>query len=92
MVQVSPSEPVEGFMMPFKATRPLQGTIKLKDVVSRFFNDAVVPIVDEWGSCTGLLHREDCNQVCFARLPFDEIVFYYKDMHSIVFKSDMERS
>lgn len=61
--QVSPSEPVEGFMMSFKATRPLQGTIKLKDVVSRFFNDAVVPIVDEWGSCTGLLHREDCNQL-----------------------------
>lgn len=79
-------------MMPFKATRPLLGTIKLKDVVSRFFNDAVVPIVDEWGSCTGLLHRKDCTQVCFARLPFDEIAFYYKDMHSIVFKSDMERS
>ncbi|KAK2453050.1 Tetratricopeptide repeat (TPR) superfamily protein [Trifolium repens] len=61
--QVLPSEPVEGFMIPFEATRPLQGTIKLRDVVQRFFNDAVVPIVDEWGSCTGLLHREDCNQL-----------------------------
>ncbi|XP_073223621.1 pentatricopeptide repeat-containing protein At5g10690 isoform X2 [Cicer arietinum] len=61
--QVSPSELVEGFMIPFEATRPLQGTIKLKDVVTRFYNDAVVPIVDEWGSCTGLLHREDCNQL-----------------------------
>ncbi|XP_045813649.1 pentatricopeptide repeat-containing protein At5g10690 [Trifolium pratense] len=61
--QVLPSEPVEGFMIPFEETRPLQGTIKLRDVVSRFFNDAVVPIVDEWGSCTGLLHREDCNQL-----------------------------
>ncbi|XP_061362550.1 pentatricopeptide repeat-containing protein At5g10690 [Gastrolobium bilobum] len=61
--QVSPSEPVEGFMIPFEATRPLEGTIKLKKVVMRFFNDAVVPIVDEWGSCTGLLHREDCNQL-----------------------------
>ncbi|KAI5393982.1 variant 2, Pentatricopeptide repeat-containing protein [Lathyrus oleraceus] len=61
--QVSPSEPVEGFMIPFEATRPLQGTVKLKNVVTRFFNDAVVPIVDEWGSCTGLLHRKDCNQL-----------------------------
>ncbi|XP_058724779.1 pentatricopeptide repeat-containing protein At5g10690 [Vicia villosa] len=61
--QVSPSEPVEGFMIPFEATRPLQGTVKLKNVVMRFFNDAVVPIVDEWGSCTGLLHRKDCNQL-----------------------------
>ncbi|GAU15208.1 hypothetical protein TSUD_09460 [Trifolium subterraneum] len=61
--QVLPSEPIEGFMIPFEATQPLQGTIKLRDVVARFFNDAVVPIVDEWGSCTGLLHREDCNQL-----------------------------
>ncbi|TKY58236.1 Pentatricopeptide repeat-containing protein [Spatholobus suberectus] len=61
--QVSPSEPVENYMIRFEATRPLQGTIKLREVVMRFFDEAVVPIVDEWGSCTGLLHREDCNQL-----------------------------
>ncbi|KAE9586487.1 hypothetical protein Lal_00044642 [Lupinus albus] len=61
--QVSPSEPVETFMIPFEATQPLQGTIKLEKVVTRFINDAVVPVVDEWGSCIGILHREDCNQV-----------------------------
>ncbi|XP_028223244.1 pentatricopeptide repeat-containing protein At5g10690-like isoform X3 [Glycine soja] len=58
--QVSPSEPVENYMIQFEATRPLQGSIKLRKVVMRFFYEAVVPIVDEWGSCTGLLHREDC--------------------------------
>ncbi|XP_020235167.1 pentatricopeptide repeat-containing protein At5g10690 isoform X1 [Cajanus cajan] len=61
--QVSPSEPVENYMIRFDATRPLQGTIKLRKVVMRFFDEAVVPIVDEWGSCTGLLYREDCKQL-----------------------------
>ncbi|CAL0333026.1 unnamed protein product [Lupinus luteus] len=61
--EVSPSEPVESFMIPFEATQPLQGTIKLENVAARFINDAVVPIVDEWGSCIGILHREDCNQL-----------------------------
>ncbi|XP_040867349.1 pentatricopeptide repeat-containing protein At5g10690 [Glycine max] len=61
--QVSPSEPVENYMIQFEATRPLQGTIKLRKVVMRFFHEAVVPIVDEWESCTGLFHREDCNQL-----------------------------
>ncbi|KAK7384847.1 hypothetical protein VNO78_30550 [Psophocarpus tetragonolobus] len=61
--QISPSEPVENYMIQFEATQPLQGTIKLREVVMRFFDEAVVPIVDEWGSCTGLLHREDCNQL-----------------------------
>lgn len=68
LVQVSPAEPVENFMIPFGATQPLQGTIKLKKVVMRFFNETVVPIVDEWGNCIGLLHREDCNQVFLVSL------------------------
>ncbi|ESW33309.1 hypothetical protein PHAVU_001G059500 [Phaseolus vulgaris] len=61
--QVSPYEPIENYMIRFDATRPLQGTIKLRKVVMRFFDEAVVPVVDEWGSCIGLLHREDCNQL-----------------------------
>ncbi|XP_027939072.1 pentatricopeptide repeat-containing protein At5g10690 isoform X2 [Vigna unguiculata] len=61
--QVLPSEPIENYMIRFDATRPLQGTIKLRKVVMRFFDEIVVPVVDEWGSCIGLLHREDCNQL-----------------------------
>jgi len=57
-------------MIQFEATRPLQGSIKLRKVVMRFFYEAVVPIVDEWGSCTGLLHREDCIEVFLVSLEY----------------------
>lgn len=49
--------------MPVEEAQPLPGTIVLRKVVMRLFRDLVVPIIDDWGYCIGLLHSEDCNEV-----------------------------
>lgn len=50
-------------MMPLQEARPLQATLRLHQVVMRFYRDSSVPIIDEWGGCVGILHAEDCNEV-----------------------------
>lgn len=52
-------------MTPFEEASPLQANLRLKQVVMRFYKDSIVPIIDEWGSCVGILHREDCDRVSY---------------------------
>ncbi|KAJ8634622.1 hypothetical protein MRB53_008889 [Persea americana] len=61
--QVSLGDPIEKYMTPFKEASPLQASLDLKKAVMRFYRDAAVPVVDDWGSCVGIVHREDCNQL-----------------------------
>lgn len=55
-------------MTRFKEASPLQASLDLKKAVMRFYRDAAVPVVDDWGSCVGIVHREDCNQVVISKI------------------------
>ncbi|KAA3489829.1 pentatricopeptide repeat-containing protein [Gossypium australe] len=61
--QVLPGNPIERIMLPLETVRPLPGSLELKKVVMRLYREPVVPIIDDWGSCIGLLHREDCCEM-----------------------------
>ena len=65
---MSVDDSIERIMILFEEARPVQATTLLKEVAMRFLMESVVPIIDDWDNCVGLLHREDCSDVCFIFL------------------------
>ncbi|KAL5973979.1 hypothetical protein ACLOJK_030639 [Asimina triloba] len=61
--QVSLDDPIKKYMIPFVEANPLLASLELKQVTMCFYREAIVPVIDDWGCCVGLIHREDCNQV-----------------------------
>ncbi|XAR71039.1 hypothetical protein NMG60_11028119 [Bertholletia excelsa] len=56
-------DPIKCIMTPFEDALLLQANLNLEKVVMHFFKEPVVPIIDDWGSCVGLLHHEDCSEL-----------------------------
>jgi len=50
-------------MVPFQESQPLPADLILRKAVMRFLKDRAVPLVDDWGGCVGIVHRDDCTKV-----------------------------
>ncbi|WOL06458.1 pentatricopeptide repeat-containing protein [Canna indica] len=61
--QVMVDDPVEKYMTVFEEASPLSASMTLSKAVMRFFKDSAVPVVDDWGSCVGIVYRSDCNKL-----------------------------
>lgn len=61
--QVLVDDPVEKYMTAFDEANPLPCSMTLNKVVMRFFKDSAIPVVDDWGSCVGIVYRNDCNKI-----------------------------
>ncbi|CAN6167032.1 unnamed protein product [Urochloa humidicola] len=61
--QIILDDPVEKYMVPFQESRPLPADLILRKVVMRFLKDRAVPLVDDWGGCVGIVHRDDCTKL-----------------------------
>jgi predicted transcriptional regulator len=62
-VQVSQNDMVDKLMIPFEEIRPLIVDDEVGKVVMRFFQSDGIPVVDERGSCVGVVYAADCKEV-----------------------------
>ncbi|KAK1323098.1 Pentatricopeptide repeat-containing protein [Acorus calamus] len=61
--EVSFSDPIDKYMTAFEDAEPLHASVNLRGVLMRFYRDDIVPVVDDWGNCVGIVHHEDCNEL-----------------------------
>ncbi|CAD6219133.1 unnamed protein product [Miscanthus lutarioriparius] len=61
--QIILNDPVEKYMVPFQESQPLPADLILRKAVMRFLKDRAVPLVDDWGGCVGIVHRDDCTKL-----------------------------
>ncbi|KAK1275433.1 Pentatricopeptide repeat-containing protein [Acorus gramineus] len=61
--EVSFGDPIDKYMTAFEDAEPLHASVSLRGVLMRFYRDAIVPVVDDWGNCVGIVHHEDCNEL-----------------------------
>ncbi|ONM22092.1 Pentatricopeptide repeat-containing protein [Zea mays] len=61
--QIILNDPVEKYMVPFQESRPLPADLILRKVVMRLLKERAVPLVDDWGGCIGIVHRDDCTKL-----------------------------
>ncbi|XP_008805415.1 pentatricopeptide repeat-containing protein At5g10690 isoform X2 [Phoenix dactylifera] len=61
--EVSLNDPIEKYMTAFEEADPLPASLKLDKVIMRFFKDSAIPAIDDWGSCVGIVHRDDCKKL-----------------------------
>lgn len=60
---VALDDPVEKWMYKIEDAKPPLMSVRLSEVVMRFFAEAIVPVVDDSGKCVGAVHREDCFEL-----------------------------
>lgn len=59
---VSQNDMVDKLMIPFEEIRPLIVDDEVSKVVMRFFQSDGIPVVDERGSCVGVVYAADCKE------------------------------
>lgn len=64
---VSQNDIVENLMISPEEIRPLSVDVEIRKVVMRFFESDAIPVVNERGSCVGVVYASDCKELT-ARL------------------------